>query len=117
MTITMQDITEAVAEAYNVPAADILGPYKPRRISQPRQAAYALCRSISGKSWPEIGRFFGGRDHTSAIYGVRAHETRLMRDQEYSQAFDDAVRAIKPPIFIRTPIFKSRRGNEHEKAA
>ena len=74
----MRDVAALVAERHGLSLAELKGPSATRRIAWPRQEAYALIRKhCPNISYPQIGQFFGGRDHTTVIYGVRAHEARV----------------------------------------
>lgn len=70
-------IKMAVAEEYGVSAIDLESDRRARAIAHPRQAAMWLCRRLTGRSLPEIGRHFGGRDHTTVMHACRAVERRL----------------------------------------
>jgi len=73
--IRMADIAEEVAWAHGMTVAQILGRNARREFSWPRQRAYLLCHR-QGYSLGQIGRLFGGRDHTTIIHGIRAAEGR-----------------------------------------
>lgn len=51
--------------------ADFTGPSRKRALARPRQVAMALSRELTTASYPKIGRFYGGRDHTTALHAVR----------------------------------------------
>lgn len=71
------EIICAVAAEHGIEPEDIVGPYRNRRFSWPRQRAYALVRDLKRYSYPQIGRIFGGRDHTTIMYGIRVYEARV----------------------------------------
>ena len=75
-------IKMAVAEEYGVSAIDLESDRRARAIAHPRQAAMWLCRRLTGRSLPEIGRHFGGRDHTTVMHACRAVERRLADPDE-----------------------------------
>ena len=77
--ITIQDIQKTVADYYNIRMADLLSPRRARVVARPRQIAIYLAKTLTTSSLPEIGRSFGGRDHTTALYAVRKVE-RLCED-------------------------------------
>lgn len=69
--ISGDDIVRAVACRYNVSRSDLASASREMHIVHPRQVAMYLIRTLTGKSFSEIGRrFFGGRDHTSVLHGV-----------------------------------------------
>jgi chromosomal replication initiator protein len=69
--ITIEEIQRRVAEYYNVRLADMLSARRARAVAQPRQVAMYLSKQLTTRSLPEIGRKFGGRDHTTVIHAVR----------------------------------------------
>jgi hypothetical protein len=80
--ITVRDIQDAVCKAFEVSFADLLSPSRARHICLPRQVGYYLSRTLGGRSYPEIARRFGGRDHTSAIAGFNKIERLLATDEK-----------------------------------
>ena len=73
---TMLNIIEAVAERHDLTVEEIRGPDRSPYVSRPRQEA--MWRMIkAGKSLTQIGRFLGGRGHTTILKGARAHEGRM----------------------------------------
>ncbi|NWH09090.1 MAG: chromosomal replication initiator protein DnaA [Alphaproteobacteria bacterium] len=69
--ILIEDIQKKVAEFYNIRQADLISPRRSRNVARPRQVAMFLAKKLTTRSLPEIGRKFGGRDHTTVIYAVR----------------------------------------------
>lgn len=69
--ITIEEIQRRVAEYYNVRLADMLSARRARAVARPRQVAMYLSKHLTTRSLPEIGRKFGGRDHTTVIHAVR----------------------------------------------
>ncbi|MDO5646920.1 chromosomal replication initiator protein DnaA [Paracoccus sp. (in: a-proteobacteria)] len=72
--ISIDDIQRKVAEHYNIRLADMMGPKRARNVARPRQIAMYLSKQLTSRSLPEIGRRFGGRDHTTIMHGVRKIE-------------------------------------------
>ncbi len=66
--VSMEHIQSVVAEYYNLPKADLLGRRRSRSVARPRQMAMALAKGLTAHSLPEIGRGFGGRDHTTVLH-------------------------------------------------
>lgn len=84
--VTIEEIQRRVAEHYNVRLSDLIGPKRMRTIARPRQIAMYLSKHMTPRSLPEIGRRFGGRDHTTIMHGVRKVEEMMATD---SQLADD----------------------------
>ncbi|MCB6177967.1 chromosomal replication initiator protein DnaA [Rhodobacter sp. Har01] len=84
--LTIEEIQRKVAEHYNVRLSDMIGPKRLRTIARPRQVAMYLAKQLTSRSLPEIGRRFGGRDHTTIMHGVRKIEELKATD---SQLADD----------------------------
>ncbi|MEM0978013.1 MAG: chromosomal replication initiator protein DnaA [Pseudomonadota bacterium] len=86
--VTVDEIIRKVADHYNVRMTDILGPRRARNVARPRQVAMYLAKRLTTKSLPEIGRRFGGRDHTTVIHAVKkieelsAHDNQIAEDVE-----------------------------------
>jgi len=84
--VTIEEIQRKVAEHYNIRLSDMIGPKRLRTIARPRQIAMYLAKQLTPRSLPEIGRRFGGRDHTTIMHGVRKIEELMATD---SQLADD----------------------------
>ena len=84
--LTVEEIQRKVAEHYNIRLSDMIGPKRLRNIARPRQVAMYLAKHLTSRSLPEIGRRFGGRDHTTIMHGVRKIEELITTD---SQLNDD----------------------------
>lgn len=86
----IDEIQRACAEFYGVRRADILSARRTAHIVRPRQVGYYLCRMLTLKSLPEIGRRFGGRDHTSALSGIK----KIERLRKSDATLDASLHAI-----------------------
>ena len=84
--LTVEEIQRKVAEHYNIRLSDMIGPKRLRNIARPRQVAMYLAKHLTSRSLPEIGRRFGGRDHTTIMHGVKKIEELILTD---SQLNDD----------------------------
>jgi chromosomal replication initiation ATPase DnaA len=73
-------IVAEVAERHGLTAADLKGPSRLKHISHPRQEAMAALYITGRYSLPGIGRFLGGRDHTTVLVGIRKHEARMLAE-------------------------------------
>jgi chromosomal replication initiator protein len=69
--VTIDNIQKTVAEYYKIRVADLLSKRRNRSIARPRQVAMALAKELTNHSLPEIGDAFGGRDHTTIMYGCK----------------------------------------------
>ncbi|MDN5787037.1 chromosomal replication initiator protein DnaA [Pseudorhodobacter sp.] len=82
--ITIEEIQRKVAEHFNIRLSDMIGPKRVRTIARPRQIAMYLSKALTSRSLPDIGRRFGGRDHTTIMHGVRKIEELLTSDSQLS---------------------------------
>lgn len=78
--LKIEEIQTAVARHYRVARADILSARRTANVVMPRQIAMYLCKTLTLRSLPEIGRRFGGRDHTTVLHAVRKIEGLIPRD-------------------------------------
>jgi chromosomal replication initiator protein len=78
--VKIEDIQKLVASHYNVSRADILSSRRTANVVRPRQIAMYLAKLLTLRSLPEIGRRFGGRDHTTVLHAVRKIEELAGRD-------------------------------------
>ncbi|MCV2866103.1 chromosomal replication initiator protein DnaA [Defluviimonas sp. WL0075] len=83
--ITIEEIQRKVAEHYNIRLSDMIGPKRVRTIARPRQIAMYLAKNMTTRSLPEIGRRFGGRDHTTIMHGVRKIEELKGSDNQLAE--------------------------------
>ncbi|MGR3342245.1 MAG: chromosomal replication initiator protein DnaA [Paracoccaceae bacterium] len=83
--VTVEEIQRKVAEHYNIRLSDIIGPKRVRTIARPRQVAMFLAKRMTTRSLPEIGRRFGGRDHTTVMHGVRRIEELKIKDHQIAE--------------------------------
>ncbi|MBL9048769.1 MAG: chromosomal replication initiator protein DnaA [Tabrizicola sp.] len=82
--LSIEEIQRKVAEHYNIRLSDMIGPKRLRNIARPRQVAMYLSKQLTPRSLPEIGRRFGGRDHTTIMHGVRKIEELMTIDSQLS---------------------------------
>ncbi|PXW58975.1 chromosomal replication initiator protein [Chelatococcus asaccharovorans] len=78
--VKIEDIQKLVASRYNVSRADILSERRTAAVVKPRQIAMYLSKILTLRSLPEIGRRFGGRDHTTVLHAVRKIEKAVGDD-------------------------------------
>ena len=86
--ITIEEIQRKVAEHYSVRLSDMVGPKRVRTIARPRQVAMYLAKQLTTRSLPEIGRRFGGRDHTTIMHGIRKIEELRLSDSQIAEDID-----------------------------
>lgn len=86
--VRIEDIQKLVASHYNVSRADILSARRTAVVVRPRQIAMYLSKMLTPRSLPEIGRRFGGRDHTTVLHAVRKIETLAGRDGALGQELE-----------------------------
>ena len=85
--VTMDEIMRKTCDYYNVRMSDLLSPKRSRNIARPRQMAMWLAKLLTQRSYPEIGKRFGNRDHTTVIHAVRKIDELKAQD---SQVAEDA---------------------------
>ncbi|MDH3262513.1 MAG: chromosomal replication initiator protein DnaA [Paracoccaceae bacterium] len=83
--VTVEEIQRKVSEHYNIRLSDLLGPKRLRQIARPRQIAMWLAKQLTTRSLPEIGRRFGGRDHTTVMHGIRRIEELKVGDVQLAE--------------------------------
>ncbi|QQR69445.1 MAG: chromosomal replication initiator protein DnaA [Alphaproteobacteria bacterium] len=87
-TLTVEDIQRRVAEHYNMRLAEMCSTRRERAVARPRQVAMYLAKQLTSRSLPDIGRRFGGRDHTTVIHAVRKVEELCQTDKDLRQDVD-----------------------------
>lgn len=92
--IRIEDIQRVVARHYNVSKQDLLSNRRTRSIVRPRQVAMYLAKMMTLRSLPEIGRRFGGRDHTTVLHAVRKIEEMMSEDSKLAQELELLKRLI-----------------------
>ncbi|HEY1605048.1 MAG TPA: helix-turn-helix domain-containing protein [Allosphingosinicella sp.] len=80
--LLVAEIQRAVCDHYGLPLRAMTVAGRAREMAWPRQVAMFLCRELTGRSLPDIGRRFGGRDHTTVLHALRAVEKRRRGDAE-----------------------------------
>ena len=83
--VTIDEIIRKVSDHYNLRMTDILSPRRARTVARPRQVAMFLAKTLTSKSLPEIGRRFGGRDHTTVIHAVKKIEDLKSIDNQIAE--------------------------------
>jgi len=92
--ITIEEIQKKVAEHFNIRLTDMHSPRRSRSVARPRQIAMYLAKSITSRSLPEIGRKFGGRDHTTVMHAVKKIEELKHQDTNFNEDIELLKRLI-----------------------
>ncbi|MFT4000073.1 MAG: chromosomal replication initiator protein DnaA [Rhizobium sp.] len=92
--VRIEDIQRIVARHYNVSRQELVSNRRTRVIVKPRQIAMYLSKTLTPRSFPEIGRRFGGRDHTTVLHAVRKIEELISGDSKLSHEIELLKRLI-----------------------
>ncbi|MGO9391435.1 chromosomal replication initiator protein DnaA [Rhodoblastus sp.] len=92
--VKIEDIQKLVATHFNVSRADILSSRRTANVVRPRQIAMYLSKTMTLRSLPEIGRRFGGRDHTTVLHAVRKIEGLVSKDPALSEELESFKRLL-----------------------
>ena len=92
--VRIEDIQRVVAKHYNVSRQELVSNRRTRVIVKPRQIAMYLAKTLTPRSFPEIGRRFGGRDHTTVLHAVRKIEDLITGDTKLSHEIELLKRLI-----------------------
>jgi chromosomal replication initiator protein len=93
--ITAEEIQRVVAERFHLKQAEMKSKKRTKTIVQPRQITMYLCRELTSLSFPEIGRHFGGKDHTTVIHACRQIEKRVEADASFKQLVESITRQLR----------------------
>ncbi len=83
--VTIEEIQKRVAEHFNIKLSEMHSPRRSRAIARPRQVAMYLSKQLTSRSLPEIGRKFGGRDHTTVMHAVRKVDELKQGDSSFAE--------------------------------
>ena len=83
--VTIEEIQKKVAEHFNIRIADMHSARRARAVARPRQVAMYLAKQLTARSLPEIGRKFGGRDHTTVMHACRKVEELKSLDSSFAE--------------------------------
>jgi chromosomal replication initiator protein len=93
--VKIEDIQRIVARQYNVSRADLLSSRRTANVVRPRQVAMYLAKTLTLRSLPEIGRRFGGRDHTTVLHAVRKIENLVGNDTSLAEEIEILKRQLQ----------------------
>jgi chromosomal replication initiator protein len=93
--LSVEEIKRKVADHYNIRLSDLVGPKRTRCFARPRQVAMYLCKQLTSRSLPEIGRSFGGRDHTTVMHGVKRIDELRHKDAQIADDLELLRRSLE----------------------
>ena len=93
--ITVDEIQKATSEHYGLKQADLISPGRARALARPRQAAMWLAKQLTTRSLPDIGRRFGGRDHTTVLHAVRRIDELRAKDPQLARDLEVLTRRLR----------------------
>lgn len=92
--ITVEDIQKKVTNYFNIKISDIKSSKRTKKFVYPRQIAMYLCRQLTSYSYPEIGEYFGGKDHSTVIHAIKKIEAEL----EHNTSLKQSIKNIKTTL-------------------
>ncbi|HVQ57496.1 MAG TPA: chromosomal replication initiator protein DnaA [Solirubrobacterales bacterium] len=95
---SVEEIQQRAAERFGISRAELVGTSRAATPLRARQVAIFLTRELTDLSLPEIGRLYGGRDHSTVLNSLRRVETGIGQDPEFSQRVDELRTAIHNPV-------------------
>jgi chromosomal replication initiator protein len=93
--VTVDDIQKATSEHFGLKQADLISERRTRSVARPRQAAMWLAKQLTTRSLPDIGRRFGGRDHTTVLHAVRRIEALRQEDSQLARDLEALTRKLR----------------------
>ncbi|NBO18415.1 MAG: chromosomal replication initiator protein DnaA [Proteobacteria bacterium] len=93
--ISIEDIQKQVAGHYNIKVSDMHSARRSRVVARPRQVAMYLSKKLTSKSLPEIGRKFGGKDHTTVMHAVKRIEELMATDNDIAKDIELLERILQ----------------------
>jgi chromosomal replication initiator protein len=93
--VTVDEIQKATSEHFGLKQADLISPGRARALARPRQAAMWLAKQLTTRSLPDIGRRFGGRDHTTVLHAVRRIDELRAEDPQLARDLETLTRKLR----------------------
>ena len=93
--ISSEDVLRAVASYFSMKPAQLKARTNSPPIATPRQIAMYVCKELTNKSLPQIGRDFGGKHHTTVLHSIRKIQKMKNEDSEISAAVDQIIKSIR----------------------
>ncbi|MCA1796852.1 MAG: chromosomal replication initiator protein DnaA [Geobacteraceae bacterium] len=94
--ITVEDIQKKVTSYFNIKISDIKSAKRTKKFVYPRQIAMYLCRQLTSYSYPEIGEYFGGKDHSTVIHAIKKIEAELEKNSSLKQSIKNIKNTLLP---------------------
>ena len=94
-TVTIEKIIEEVARTYGVTSDDIKGNSRKAEVSNARQVAIYVIRSITQITHEQIGKEVGNRDHATITYSLQQTEAKLLKNTKMKATIDDIIKNIR----------------------
>ncbi|MDX9701560.1 MAG: chromosomal replication initiator protein DnaA [Candidatus Auribacterota bacterium] len=98
--ITVDQIHRLIAEEYDLRIQDLIGPKRTKNIVLPRQVAMFITRRITPLSLPEIGKAFGGRDHTTVLHAINNIEAKIKERATFRATIDAHIDKLRSNKYI-----------------
>jgi len=96
LRLTMDRIQRVICEEFGLELNDMVSKRRAQVVARPRQIAMSLCKSLTRKSLPEIGRKFGGRDHTTVLHAVKRIAELRAQDPELDARVAQIEQSLRP---------------------
>ena len=93
--VSIEEIQRKVAEHFNIKYSDMVSARRARAVARPRQIAMYLAKQLTSRSLPDIGRKFGGRDHTTVMHAVRKVEDLCLVDSSFADDVDHLRKVLE----------------------
>ncbi len=93
--LSLDQIIKLVADYFHVKVSEMKSRKRTRNLVEPRQLAMYICHRIAGASLPEVGRAFGGKDHTTVLHACRQVDNRRAGDMKYDAVVDSIINTVK----------------------
>jgi chromosomal replication initiator protein len=93
--VTLDDILRRVAEVFHVKPQDLRAKTRTKAVAFPRQIAMYLARQLTSDSYADIGRGFGGKDHTTVLHAVNKIEALLQQDPKFRRTIEHIINTIR----------------------
>lgn len=94
--ITVEDIQKKVTNYFNIKISDIKSAKRTKKFVYPRQIAMYLCRQLTPCSYPEIGEYFGGKDHSTVIHAIKKIDAELITNTSLKQSIKNIKNTLLP---------------------
>lgn len=96
--LTVEKIQRAVCKHYSISRNDLLSARRKIDVCRPRQVAMYLAKTLTTRSFPDIGRRFGNRDHTTALSACRRIEAKMQTDAKIASDVAQLTALLAPPV-------------------